>query len=104
MQQHPQLSNNPFTISNSEGRWPNRVYFEVMPGSVLYRELPKEEYIDWLYSAVQSDEQVIAEMTRIVEAIQAGDKMVRIVVPDRFNDYRGQAVLAVIKQAMEQSA
>ncbi|MDR5839345.1 hypothetical protein QCE83_34350 [Caballeronia sp. LZ034LL] len=91
----------PFTISAAEGRWPNRIYFEVMPGSVLYQYLPKEEYIDWLYEAVQSDETVAAEMSKIAEAIMDGKQMVRIIVPDRFNDYRGQAVLALLKQAIQ---
>jgi len=96
-------SDAPFTISANEGRWPNRIYFEVMPGSVLYRDLPKDEYIDWLYEAAGSDEDVTAVLTAIVQAIDAGDKLVRIIVPDRFKDYRGQAVLALVKQAMEQN-
>jgi hypothetical protein len=97
------LSNEAFTISVAEGRWPNRIYFEIMPNSqcVLFRDLPKEEYIDWLYTAVQEDDLVIAEMTKIVEAVQAGEKMVRIIVPDRFKDYRGQAVLQLVKQVIK---
>jgi hypothetical protein len=98
------LSNEPFTISVNEGRWPNREYFEVMPDTVLWKDLPKDEYIDWLYEAAQLDEDVSTYLMAMAEAIQEGKKMVRIIVPDRFKDYRGQAVLALIKQALKEQS
>ena len=87
-----------FTISNSEGRWPNREYFSIMPGSVLFRDGTKEEYIDWLYDAVQTNEQVAQEIASIVESLSKSTAMVRLIVPDRFKDFRGNAVIELIKQ------
>jgi hypothetical protein len=95
-------SNDPFTISVTEGRWPNRKYFDVLPGSVLFRDCPKEEYIDWLYDAVQTDDKVAQEIAAIVEAVSAGQLMVRIVVPNRNKDFRGNAVIELIKQVTQQ--
>lgn len=91
-----------FTISELEGRWPNRIYFNVLPGSVLYHEGTSEAYTDWLYDAVQEDEQVIEEMTRIIDAVRAREKLVRLVVTDRFNDFRGNTVIKLVKQIIGQ--
>jgi hypothetical protein len=90
-----------FVISDKEGRWPNRTYFSVLPGTPLHQEGTKEEYIDWLYDAVQSDENVAAQVSAIVEAIESGQSLVRIIVPDRFNDYRGNAVIELVKQVIQ---
>jgi hypothetical protein len=90
-----------FTISNAEGRWPNRTYFDILPGSVLYHEGTKEEYIDWLYTSAEEDPAVAEELTKIVDAVSVSH-LVRLVVPDRFNDFRGNAVIGLVKQAMEQ--
>lgn len=95
------LSNEPFTISVTEGHWPNRIYFDILPGSVLFHEGTKEEYVDWLYTAVQENEQVASEVSAIIAAIEDKSKMVRLVVPNRLNDFRGDAVLQLIKQVME---
>lgn len=95
------LSNEPFTISATEGRWPNRAYFEILPGTPLFQHQDKEAYTDWLFSAVQTDETVAIAVRDIMEAIQQ-QKIVRLVVPNRNTDFRGEVVLGLIKQAMEQ--
>ena len=89
-----------FTISACDGQWPNREYFEVLPGTVLFHEGTREQYIDWLYDAAGTDEDVAMEIRRIVEAAQAG-RPIRIVVKERFNDFRGAVITELVQQIME---
>jgi hypothetical protein len=94
------LSNEPFTISVTEGRWPNRVYFSIIPGTPLFQCEDKDSYTDWLFSAVQSDETVADAVREIMDAIVEG-KTVRLIVPNRKTDFRGEVILNLINQYLE---
>jgi hypothetical protein len=93
--------NEPFVISATEGRWPNRAYFAILPGSPLFQDGDKESYTDWLFSAVQTDVTVADAVRDIMEAIQAS-KTVRLVVPNRDTDFRGAVVLELIDTAIKE--